>query len=512
MDNFIKRLVMSEEKNAYKKPAEKKGLSEIIDADNLKASIAVYELCSGSTDVMVRKFSVCDVGLTLVMCEAMFSSQVLNDNMIKPLINLNIEENTPQKLFDWISFNTIIAGDQKRIMTYGELFQFAMSGFVVILVDGIEGGIACGLQGYQYRSVGEPAGETNIRGSREGFVESIRVNLSMIRRRLKTPDLKFEMLNVGDKSKTDICLVYRTDCVNPEIIKDIKHKLTKISIDNVLDGGYLQPFLDTAPLSIFSSIGTTERPDTVVAKVSEGRVAIVVDGTPFVLTLPCLFAEHFQTVDDYTLRPYFATIIRWIKYIAFLTAILLPGSYVAISAFHPELLPTNLIFNIAAANRNTPFSPLFEAFIIHLFYEILREAGLRLPKSIGHAVSIVGGFVIGDAAVRAGLVGAPMVIIVALTAITAFVVPNLYEPVMIMRFSFIFLGGILGLYGIALGLSLMFLNLSAVNSYGIPSASPISPMNIYSMRDMFLRVGWKSLSKENFRVQDVPGSERRDIS
>ncbi len=507
--NRIKSDLTNDAKESYAPQENSKLFKLEVDSDNLRASQQITQMTMGSSDIMIRNFIVNGIKITLVMCEGLFSSQVLNDNMIKPLIHLNLEDKTPLALYNWINNNTIIAGDQKNLISYDELFHFIMSGFVVILVDGVKGGIACGLQGFHFRSVSEPSGETNIRGSREGFVEAIRINVAMVRRRMKTPNLKFELLNVGEKSKTDVCLAYRTDCVDKAIVENIKSKLSQISIDNVMESGYIQPFLDTAPLSIFSSIGTTQRPDVLLAKISEGRVGVLVDGTPFALVIPQLFNEHFQCLDDYTQRPYFATLIRWIKYIAFIVSILLPGFYVAIATFHPELLPTDLLFNIASADNSTPFPLIFEALGLHLFYEILREAGLRLPKSIGHAVSIVGGLVIGDAAVQAGLVGAPMVIIVALTAITAFVTPSLYEPIMFSRFAFIFLGGCFGIFGMSLGIMLILLNLSAIDSYGIPASSPISPLNLYSIRDVFFRLGWKSLAKENLRVQNIPGSKTK---
>lgn len=276
------------------------------------------------------------------------------------------------------------------VYSYNELFRFIMSGFVVILIDGAPRGTACGIQGYPYRSISEPTAEVNERGSKEGFTEPIRTNMSLVRRRVKSPLLKFELFPVGKISRTDICLIYMTDRVSAKLLRDVRRKINSIDLDVILTAGYLQPFLTGRPWSLFSDVGTTERPDVLAAKVQEGRIAILIDGTPFALIVPYLFTENFQTLDDYAHSAFYASFIRIIRYFSFIISILLPGAYVAISTFHPELLPQALLFNIAAAEDTTPFPLGIEALIIHLLYEIMREAGLRLPRPVGHAVSIVG--------------------------------------------------------------------------------------------------------------------------
>ena len=491
----------------YKPPQDDAALEEKLGVNLLDNIIKVRELCSGTSDLLVRQMEVCGIPVALLMCEGMFSLANTTELIIEPLTHLKLEKAKPEDLLSWMRHKTILSGDTSECYTYGELFRFIMSGFVVILLDGKNVGMALGLQGFQSRSISEPSSETNVRGSREGFVESLRVNMSMVRRRMKTPKLKLELSTVGEKSKTDICLVYRTDMVSSELLKEVKYKLSKVKLDVVLESGYVQPYLERKPLSIFSEVGVTERPDTICAKVSEGRIGILFDGTPFALVIPFLFTENFQSFDDYANRPYYATFIRWLKYVSFFLTILLPGFYVSIATFHPELFPNALLFNGAASEESTPFPIMMEALIIHFFYEVMREAGLRLPRPVGHAVSIVGALVIGDAAVTAGLIGAPMVMVVALTAISSFVVAPLYEPVTILRFTFILLGGLLGMFGITLGLAVVMVNLCAINTMGIPITSPASPFDLYSMRDVLFRWGWKSLGKEDLRVQDLPGSQ-----
>ncbi len=476
--------------------------------NNLSTNIeTIREKMASSSDLLVREISVSGIKVGLVMCEGMVNIQTMAEILIEPLCALNLEEKTPNALLDWVENRWALAADQSVIYTYEDVFRFMMSGFVILIIDGIPSAVSMGMQGFNFRGISEPSTEVNVRGSREGFVEPLRINITMVRRRIKSPTLKFELGTVGTKSKTDYCLCYLTDKVSKEILAELKEKLKKIDLEIILDSTYLVPFLETKPASVFSQIGITERPDVLSAKIAEGRIAILVDSTPFALILPYLFIENFQTLDDYTHRPYYATFIRWLKYLSFFFSILLPGLYVAISQFHPALFPHTLLYNVASSEQNTPFPIFAEALIIFLLYEIMREAGLRLPKTIGHAVSIVGALVIGDAAVTAGIIGSPMVMVVALTAISAFVVPSLYESVTILRFTFIFLGGIWGLLGIMLGLSVVGMNLCTKKSFGVPVTAPITPISLYQMRDVLIRASFKRLSKQSFSIQNTPGSD-----
>lgn len=484
---------------------EERRISASLD-DNL---IELRKLFSNSSDFMVREISVAGQRIALLMCEAMVSTAMFTELIVKPLTGgkVQLQEYTPQGLADWIRYRSYLGNDQKELFRYKEIFSFIMSGFVVILIDGLDVCFSLGIQGYSFRSISEPDTEVNVRGSKEGFTEPIRVNMSLIRRRIKSPTLKFELLQTGKRSGTDICLVYLTDIVSPKILREIQYRLSKVDLDILLDSGYLRPYFDSRRRSIFSGIGSTERPDVLCGKISEGRVGILVDGTPFALIIPYLFNENFQSLDDYCYRPFYATFIRILRYCSFLISIYLPGLYVAIATFHPEFFPEALLFNIAAAEESTPFPLMIEAVIIHLIFEIMREAGLRLPRPVGHAVGIVGALVVGDAAVTAGLIGSPMVMVVALTAISSFVVPSIYEPVTIMRFSFILAGGFFGIFGITVASLYFFISLSAVNIYGVVATSPVSPFQKKDMRDVFTRVSWKKLSRRTMEVQNLPGSE-----
>ena len=484
---------------------EKQKLTGHLDRD----LAAMKELMQGSADFVTKELTVGKVQLQLLMMEGMVNLGLLAQMIARPLLSADFPDGTrPETIKTFILEQTVMAADQKEVEEFRQIFQLIMSGFVVILIDGVAQGVALGAQGFSFRSVGEPDSEVNERGSREGFTEPLKINMTLIRRRIKSHSLKFESFQVGTRSHTDGCLIYLTDVVSPALVQEIRRRLSRVKLDLVLDTGYLRPFLEGDTLSPFSEVGVTERPDTLCARIAEGRVAILLDGTPYALVTPCLFVENFQSFDDYAHRPYFAVFIRLLKYISFLLTILLPGCYVALATFHPESLPHLLLFNVAAAEETTPFPLMLEALLIHFIYEIMREAGLRLPRPIGHAVGIVGALVIGDAAVTAGLIGSPMVMVVALTAISSFVVPSLYEPMAILRFGFILIGGLTGIFGIALGCGIILLNACRINNLGIPFTAPLSPFTLSAMRDVLFRAGWVTMQRRHQKIQQLRGVDR----
>lgn len=465
--------------------------------------ILLREKLWNSADLTFRPVEIGGIEACFVLIEGMCSLSKLGDALIRPLSERVFPSG--QALFDFVGGSALV-GDVKPVCTFEEVIQKATSGFAVLLIQGVAGGLALGAQSFPYRSVSEPDGEVNEKGAKESFTEPLKVNLTLIRRRMKSGQVAFEELEVGTTTKTGACLVYSPQAVSREVLSEVRKRLLKVPLELVLDVGYLKPFLEGKPLSLFSEVGTTERPDTLCAKILEGRVAILLDGTPHALIVPCLFTENFQSFDDYCSRPYFATFIRLLKYGAFFLSILLPGLYVAVATFHPAVLPHALLFNVAAADEATPFPLMIEALVIHLIFEIMREAGLRLPRPVGQAVGIVGALVIGDAAVTAGIIGAPMVMIVALTAISSFVVPSLYAPGVILRFLFILLGGWTGLYGISLALGVLLVNVCQIRNLGVPFTAPVSPVTPKALRDVFWRASWKKMTKPE-KIQNLRGSE-----
>lgn len=458
-------------------------------------------------DLVIREITLGQRPAALVCMEGMTNMQAVAQGILNPLLKADYPSASPKEQFHRIKTTVIALMEQVELTDYETLCGMIMSGFAAILLDGWNKGVAIGVQGFNFRSVSEPATERMQRGSREGFVEVLRINVSMIRRRMKSTDLRIELLKLGTTSHTDACLCYLRGAVEPEILDRVRARLQAIPLENVLETGYVQPYLEKKPLSLFSGVGVCERPDTLCGKISEGRIGILVDGTPMALVIPFLFSENFQSFDDYTDRPYFATFTRWLKFCAFFVAILLPGIFVAMGTYHPEMFPTPLLYNLAVAEASQPFSLMTEALLIHLIYELMREAGLRLPKPIGHVVGIIGGLVIGDAAISSGIISAPMIVVVAITALSSFTVPQLYEPMAILRFVFIFVGGTTYLMGVMLVLAALAVNLCAINPYGIPYTAPLSPLRLRSWRDVLCRSSWKNLAKKRVLVQNMPGSE-----
>jgi spore germination protein KA len=331
----------------------------------------------------------------------------------------------------------------------------------------------------------------------------------MLRRKIKSPDLMFDSLKIGVRTKTDVCIAYINGLADPKLIEEIKRRLDRIKTDAILESGYIEQFIEDEPYSIFPMIANSEKPDKVAAKLLEGRAAILVDGTPFVLTAPALFIESFQAAEDYYSRPYFASLIRLLRYVSYFISILAPGLYVAISTFHQELIPTDLLLTMAAAHEGVPFPSVLEAAIMIIMFEILREAGVRLPRPIGSAVSIVGALVIGEAAVSAGLIGAPMVIVVAITAVSSFVVPAQTDSGAILRYGFLILAGFMGGFGIAIGLLAVLFYMASLKSFGVPYLSSLAPFNASDMKDVFIRAPIWEMNK---RPKDIPCQDAAQFS
>lgn len=503
--------ILSHFKNVYCSSPKKENKKSDIKffSRSLTQNVEYFKRVFGdSADLTIKYMEISEIKCALITIAGMVSKDTITQSVMLPILKSKITGNTPKEKYKFIRDNVIVASDQTEVYTFEDAITLITSGSAVFMMDGCDAALGFGVQGFPFRAVSEPSSEIMQRGSREGFVEPIMMNLPLIRRRIRSAKLKFEIMQIGKESKTSVCLCYLTDKVSDKILSSIKEKLKSIDLEMVIDAGYIIPYLDDqGDFSLFSGVGMTERPDTVCGKISEGRVAILVDGTPNALIVPYLFVEYFQHLDDYSVHPYFATFTRWLKYIAFLFSTLLPGLYVGISTFNPEILPPPIFNKIALAVGKTPFSLMFETVLIHLMYEVMREAGLRIPRPLSHAVSIVGALVIGETAVSSGLIGAPTLMVVALTAISSYVIPNLYEPISILKFAFIIAGGILGIWGIMIVFTAVLVNICSKSSYGIPFTSPLSPFNIFAMRDVLVRGGWSFLSKKSIKIQDLPGSE-----
>lgn len=463
-----------------------------------------FKNCS---DFLMRETVICgEKGFFCVM-DGLIDSLQLSQLIMSPILERDISFNNNQDLQNKIKLSVVNSLEMNEASTFQDCYFFLMSGFCVFVLDGCNKALAFGIQGWAKRSVDEPSNESNVKGAKECFIEALNDNKALLRKRLKTHHLKFKQIKLGSAANTPVVIAYVDNRADPELVREIEHRLKGANLNTVVDYGEILPFVDTDIKSFFSCVGNTERPDAAVSKLLEGRIVIMIEGTPFAIYLPYLFSDNFQSVDDYDSPPFHSGFIRMLKYFSFVISVFLPGIYVAVGTFHQELIPTNLLYTIASEEITTPFSLTTEAIILLVLYEIMREAGIRLPKAIGHAVSIIGGIIIGETTVTAGLIGAPMLVVIAMTAISSYVVYPLYESVSFLRFLFILFGGMFGMYGIILGAGVVFINICSLNPFGVPLSSPISPLDRHSLGDIFYRETWIKLSKRKVRVSELRGAD-----
>ena len=464
-----------------------------------------------SADLTIREISLkstTSLTAAVITMEGLVDKEQLAQSVLNPLMVYDFGNMPPQQAAETIRDSVAAAADLMTFTTVDELVTYITSGFAVLVIDGAEVMFAVGTQGYAFRGVSEPESEVVQRGSREGFSEPLRVNMSLLRRRMKSPELVFEQMTVGSGSQTQLMLCYLQSKVSGQLLETVRSRLNDCRLETVLGAGYLSDYLEDKRTSrLFSGVGISERPDTVCGKLTEGRIAIIVDGTPAVLIVPRLFVEEFQGVDDYSNRTYYATFIRLLKYLSFFIAVFMPGLYVALAQFHPEYIPSFILIKTAEALSQTPLPVTLEVLMMTLVYEIMKEAGLRIPKSLAHAVSIVGALVIGESAVTAGIISSSTLMVVATAAICSYVTASLYPPIMALRLIFIVVGGLAGLWGIVLATAVVLISLCSKTSLGVPYMSSLSPFSLRRMRDVFLRVSWKALGRHTICVQKFTETE-----
>lgn len=415
-------------------------------------------------DLIVRDFCYAEGThrAALIYLDGMVNSDLITQSILQPILctHADVEAAALKNL-------VLCGGDVTESLDMATLLDKCLYGDTVLLADGYTKGIIVSTKGWDKRAVSEPQTESVVRGPREGFTENFRTNTALLRRRIKNTALRMDQIQIGRKTNTNVCICYIENVVRPEVVEMVKTRLSAIKTDAVLDSGYLEEFIEDAPFSIFPTLGYTEKPDVAAAKVLEGRVCIIVDGSPFVLTAPMLFIESFQTSEDYAVRSFYASFNRFLRFFAYFITVFGPAIYVAITTYHQELIPSTLLFTIAQAREGTPFPAFIEALIMVFSFEILREAGVRLPRPVGQAISIVGALIMGDAAVSAGLVGAPMVITIAITAVSGFAVPEHTDSIIILRLLAMICAAVLGGFGLAVAVLAILIHLGSLKSFGV---------------------------------------------
>ncbi|MBW7477112.1 spore germination protein [Paenibacillus oenotherae] len=467
------------------KPSQEK-LTESYTA-NIRMIQAVYKQCS---DVVFRPFQISGhINATIIYISGLTDHEGIGQYVLIPLMqgSTALDEGIGN-----LVEKSLPVSEVKPVNTIQDCVNHLSIGHAVLIIDGHRQGIAIAITKTEKRSVEEPQAESVIRGPREGFTETLTVNLSLVRRKIRTPLLKTESMTIGRYTGTEVVLTYIEGLVLDELLKEVRTRVKSIDIDGILETSYIEEMIEDKSLTPFPRSLVTERPDVVAANLLEGRIAIFVNGTPFVLIVPISFFSLLQSPEDYYDRYIFSTATRWLRYVFLAMSMLLPSLYVAILSYHQEMLPASLYFSIASSRETVPFPAIVEALIMEIAFEALREAGVRLPKQVGSAVSIVGALVIGQAAVAAGIVSAPMVMVVAITGISSFMVPHyaIGFTLRIIRFPIMLLAGMLGLLGVIMGILAVLIHVCTLRSFGVPYMSPLATVEQKDLKDILIRAPW----------------------
>ncbi|MCS7462040.1 spore germination protein [Paenibacillus doosanensis] len=454
----------------------------------------VLQALGNSSDIKIRHIRI-DLGGTPLNGAILHVDGLSNlHQMLQSLLTDNTAPDkairSSEQLLEYYKVSVISEGSVADVTTMQELLDSLLSGNSILLVDHCSYGLSVGTKDLKARSVEEPNVQSVVRGPREGFTEVLTWNTAMIRRKIASHHLWIESMKIGEVTKTETAIIYLDHLVNEDVLSEVRRRMSEIDIDGILESNYIEEYIQDKHFSPFPTVFNTERPDVVAAGLMEGRVAILVDGTPFALLVPAVFIQFFQSSEDYYQRSDFATLIRLLRFVAFVLAMLTPSFYIAISTFHQEMLPTTLLYNLASQREGVPFPAFVEALLMELTFEILREASVRMPRTVGQSISIVGTLVIGQAAVEAGLVSAAMVIVVSITAISNFVLPafNLGIAARIVRFALMLLAASFGLFGIFVGLIMVVLHLCSLSSFGISYMGPLAPFRRSDQKDSLMRV------------------------
>lgn len=478
---------------------------ERLDADLERNILKLRKVLGNSMDFNVVRITINRVTCAVLTIEGMVSTESMSDLVFRPLMSLEGGDcDTPEDIMNFITDRSLMANDRTICYTLGTVTDLLFSGFALLLVNGINSAAAFGIQGYAAKAISAPTIENDLLASQEAFAEVIRTNISLIRRRIKHPSLRFEMLKSGKISNTEVCIVYIEGKADSRILSQVRKRINDIGLDSVLGPGFVQPFLEKrSEKLLFTEIGYTERPDMLSVNLIQGRIGVLVDGTPFALICPYLFSQNFENIDDYAAKTYFAMFVKTIRYLSFILAVAFPGMYVAAVNFNPEMLNLKLLLSLAAGERSTMLSLFSELIIVMLLLEILREASIRLPNSIGTAISIAGGLIIGETAVKSGIISSPLLIVVGITATASFVLPSLNQQVSVLRLAFIFAGGFAGFFGISVCAVMAIANICSQSFVGIPFTSPLSPFRKNRIMNIIGRKNFAKLEKESPTIKDL---------
>lgn len=468
--------------NAEKEEAcRPKGWSDIISialCENLATMKQKFSYPKNK-DIIIREFNVGrKVKAFMTFIEGMMDKNTLDLVILPHLMAKDLFDGQEGgHIADYLIENILTVHDVRKTDKYSEVIMQVLNGISALFIEGCSECILIETRGYEKRNVEKPVTETVVKGSQEGFTENLRTNVTLIRKIVKNEKLVTEMLTVGNTNHSNCTVLYLQDIANPQVIQEVKKRLKRINSDFVLGDGMLEQFIEDNPFMLFPQTLSTERPDRAASFIMEGQVIVIGDGTPFALAVPVTFFRLFHTSEDAFVRWQAANFLRFIRIFGLFCATLLPGLYVALTLYHIEMIPTELLVSIARAKETVPFPTLLEVLIMEVSFELIREGGIRVPSIIGQTLGIVGALILGQAAVTAGLVSPMLVIVVSITGLGSFAIPNytLALTIRMERFLFIFAGAVLGFYGIALMAVLLAYSACSMKSFGVPFFSPIAP-------------------------------------
>jgi hypothetical protein len=492
--------------------AQKSQLPIVPSLDQTRAALRL--MLGDSPDLIFRDLLLGKDGRRAIL---LFTDNLVKREQVMGMINvLTIKlrkENWPAQaaaLTNFLTHRAAIATEVNAANSLGDVTSAILSGDSVLLVDGLTVGVRLSTRGWEHRPPEQPLTEPVVRGPKEGFTETLSVNLSLMRRRIQSESLRIETMVLGERSRTTVAILYIAGLTLPSLVDETRKRLNRIRIDAVYESGTIEELIQDSPMSLFPLMKQTERPDVVESQLLQGKVALLTDGTPHCLTFPATFAGEMQAAEDYYQHWTAGSLMRLLRYLFLLVALLGPSTYIAVTTYHQEMLPTQLLLSLMASREGLPFPAVVEALLMEISLEALREAGVRLPRPVGQSISIVGGLIIGESAVRAGLVSPVMVIVVALTAISSFIIP-IYAAgfsIRILRFPMMLLAGTLGFYGMVLGLLVISVHLASLRSFGVPYMSPTMPPTAQDMQDLMIRAPWWYMRK---RPQFMPLQDRQRV-
>ncbi|WP_211747365.1 spore germination protein [Paenibacillus sp. Marseille-Q4541] len=460
-----------------------------------------------SSDIVVRKLYVGKdpgVSIAVVYIESLVQNELVNNFIIRSLLDIEFkigemaeEENGTSLIHNGLIQKVFSLGTVKYCCDWKDMMDNLLLGHTLIMIEGSPKVIHIVTSGGEFRAITESQTESVVRGPKEGFVESIGINVSLLRRRIHSPDLRVDTRTVGSQSRTRLAVIHMNGIADEDVVKEVHRRLDQIQVDGVFDSTYVEELIQDQAMTPFPTVYATERPDTSAVRLMEGRVVIIVDGSPFVLIVPTVFAHFFHSAADYSDRFDIAMLLRLLRYVSFLVLLLGPSLYIAMTTYHYQLIPSALLYNLVSQRENVPFPAFVEAVILELIFELLREAGVRMPRVVGQAANIVGGLVLGQAAVQAGIVSPLLTIVIAITGTASFAIPTYTMAIAgrIFRFGFIVLAATFGLYGIVLGLIVLLAHMNSLRSFGVPYMSPFSPFVLDQQKDSILRLPTSLMKK-----------------